>query len=212
MTRDPASSSPPGTATPGATLRDAAIGTLSAWYAPDLRQDRLRREYLDHLGSRQDGMWRSCGAGHLTAGAAVLDHTGRRVLLTLHGTEHIWLQLGGHCEAGDASLRAVAAREAAEESGIAGLTLLPGPLLLDRHTVRRCGTNTAGTVHLDVQYAAVAPAGATERISDESLDLRWFDVTALPEGTDASVRALVAAAVRAHPARPHPVDGTSTRT
>lgn len=183
------------------SLHEAAVGTLSAWPAPDDRQERLRRDFLDHLAGHQDGTWRSCGAGHLTGGAAVLDHDGRRVLLTLHGKEHIWLQLGGHCEPGDATLADVAAREAAEESGIDDLTLLPGPLLLDRHTVRGCGAATGGvgTVHLDVQYAAVAPPEATERISDESLDLRWFDVWALPADTDASVRALVAAAVRTHP-------------
>lgn len=175
---------------------------LSAWRAPDERQEGLRREHLGHLARCQDGMWRSCGAGHLTAGAAVLDHDGRRVLLTLHGKEGIWLQLGGHCEPGDATVASVAAREAAEESGIAHLTLLPGPLLLDRHSVRGCrvAPDGPGTVHLDVQYAAIAPPGASEQISDESLDLRWFDVGDLPADTDASVRALVAAAVRAHPA------------
>ncbi|KWW99349.1 NUDIX hydrolase [Carbonactinospora thermoautotrophica] len=45
-----------------------------------------------------------------------------------------------------------------------------------------------------MQYAAVAPAGATERISAESLELRWFPADALPDRTDAALRDLVAAA------------------
>jgi hypothetical protein len=48
--------------------------------------------------------------------------------------------------------------------------------------------------HLDVQFLAIAPTGAVARQSDESLDLRWWAWSALPEDTDASVRSLVAAA------------------
>jgi hypothetical protein len=48
--------------------------------------------------------------------------------------------------------------------------------------------------HLDVQFLAIAPAGAVERRSDESLALRWWEWDALPDDADASVRALVGAA------------------
>jgi hypothetical protein len=42
-----------------------------------------------------------------------------------------------------------------------------------------------------VQYLALVPADAQEVISDESDDLRWFPVGALPEPLDPSVRALI---------------------
>ena len=78
--------------------------------------------------------------------------------------------MGGHCEPEDATLADAALREAREESGIEGLTLLPGgPLRLDRHL-------TPCAWHLDVQYAALAPRGAREQVSEESLDLRWYGV------------------------------------
>ena len=88
-------------------------------------------------------------------------------------------------------MRAAAAREALEESGISGLALSDIPVRLDRHHVGCHG----GSWHLDVQYVATAAPGAVEVISDESLDLRWWPVDALPPDTDDALRALVAAAL-----------------
>jgi 8-oxo-dGTP pyrophosphatase MutT (NUDIX family) len=171
---------------PMALHRDA-VRVLSGWRPADARQDALRGEFLAHLTAHDDGMWRGCVAGHLTASAAVLDAAGERVLLTLHPKAKLWLQLGGHCEPGDTSLAGAALREATEESGIDGLRLLPGPVRIDRHRVWCHG----GSYHLDVQYAVVAPPGARERISDESDDLRWFGVDDLPTAVDDVVRDLV---------------------
>ena len=49
-------------------------------------------------------------------------------------------------------------------------------------------------MHWDVQFLAVVPRDARAIMSEESDDLRWFPLDALPDGTDASVRGLVAAA------------------
>ncbi|MYR59125.1 NUDIX domain-containing protein [Streptomyces sp. SID625] len=131
-------------------------------------QMELRQVYLDHLAAHPDGLWKACGDGHITASALVVDPEHGRVLLTLHKKLRMWLQTGGHCEPEDATLARAALREGTEESGIPGLSLLPGgPVRLDRHL-------TPCAWHLDVQYAAIAPPGAVEAISDESLDLRWF--------------------------------------
>ncbi|WP_433467608.1 NUDIX hydrolase [Spirillospora sp. CA-128828] len=175
------------------SLYDDAVRVLSSWQAPDEEQDRLRVEFLRHLTEHPaDGMWRECADGHITASTAVLDASRTRVLLTLHAKVKAWLQLGGHCEPGDLTLAGAALREATEESGIAGLRLLPGPAKLDRHAVR---CHPQGTWHLDVQYVAIAPDGARHAVSDESDDLGWFPVDDLPEPTDDAVRDLVARAV-----------------
>ncbi|WP_405794955.1 NUDIX hydrolase [Streptomyces sp. NBC_01506] len=164
------------------SLHDDTVRVLETYDDRDDGQKELRRIYLEHLAARPDGMWKSCGAGHVTASALVIDAERRRILLTLHKKLGLWLQMGGHCEPQDTSLAAAALREATEESGIRGLTLLPGgPVQLDRHAIPApCHW------HLDVQYVAVAPVGAVAEISEESLDLRWFgydEVAAVADGS-----------------------------
>ena len=190
-------------------LHQDAVRSLQDWTAPDPDQDLLRRDYLDHLRERPDGMYRSCRPAHITASALVVDVERGRVLLTLHPKVGRWLQLGGHCEPEDATLAAAALREATEESGItAGLALFPAtgpqspgpqsagpqPVKLDRHAVHCVGRDQPENSHLDVQYLVTAPADAVAEISEESLDLRWFGFDALPRLTDDSVRDLVARA------------------
>lgn len=167
------------------TLRDDAERVLKEWNAPDGGQDALRIRYLEHLAAHPDGMYKPCAAGHVTASALIVDVARRRVLLTLHRKMKMWLQTGGHCEPEDATLAATALREAGEESGVTGLTLLPGgPVGLDRH-------HTPCAWHLDVQYAALAPADAVPSISEESLDLRWYGYDEVAGVADASVAQLM---------------------
>lgn len=184
---------PPGQPASGEVpgLWDDCVETLRGWRPPGPHQDQLRSAYLDHLAGHPDGWSRGCSGAHLTASSLICLPRRGLVLLTLHAKIGRWLQTGGHIEPADSGLLAAALREAGEESGLAGLTLDPAPLLLSRHEVE-CGT-VRPTFHLDVQFLVIATESIRPAAGPESLDLRWFDYDRLPT-TDASVSDLVAAA------------------
>lgn len=175
------------------SLHAAAVAELTGWQPPDAEQAAFRRDFLDLLASDADATWRSAVPAHLTASAMIVDPERRAVLLALHGRVHRWLQVGGHCEPGDATLAAAALREATEESGIDGLTLLPRPCRLHRHPAP-CRPGVVEE-HFDVQYAIVAPPGAVPVVSEESDDVQWFPMATLPAEIPDDVRPLIEVAV-----------------
>lgn len=183
------------------TLHAHARAALAEFTHADAQQRERAREYREFLDRHPDGVWRTCQPGHITASALVVDAGARHVLLTLHPKVGRWLQLGGHLEHGDASLRDGAIREVVEECGIGTGSISADPVRLDRHPVP-CGRLPDGgpraSEHLDVQYVVVVSEAFEPVISEESDDLRWFDRAQLPE-IDVSVRALIedAAAVAA---------------
>lgn len=176
------------------SLTASALQLLTDWAAPDAAQESLRRTYLDFLDATTDPCLRSSVTGHLTGSVVVFDATLSYVLLTLHPRVGRWLQLGGHCEEADETIRDAAAREGLEESGITGLRLTEAPVKLDRHPIT-CSLGVP-TFHLDVQFAAVAPATSDgvppqPMMSHESTDLAWWPVGALPSDVGSEIVELV---------------------
>ena len=159
-----------------------ALAVLGSWTPPSPEQAALRERYVALLEARPDAMSRECRPDHLTASTLVLDWAAERVLLTLHAKSGRWFQLGGHVEPGDTTLAGAALREALEESGLptADLALDPVPVVLDAHAVPFCWPGE-GVHHLDVMFVARARTGAGHARSEESLDLAWWPVDALPD-------------------------------
>lgn len=174
-------------------LHADALACLEAWEPTPGRQSRLRDRFVDHLRTHPDGTVRTCFPDHLTAGVVVLSTDLDHVLLNLHRKARRWFHFGGHLEAADATLVGAATREGREESGLATLHVDPVPVHVDEHSVEFC--DSRGTVqHLDVRFAAVAPAGAEHAVSEESLDVRWWPLTALPDDLEDEMHELIAAA------------------
>lgn len=154
----------------------------------------MRQTYLAFLDDTPDACLRSSTIGHLTGSVVVFDASLSYVLLTLHPRVGRWLQLGGHCEESDETIRDVAVREGREESGIPALRVTDCPVRLDTHPIT-CSLGVP-THHLDVQFAGVAaptPDGHPPAVtlSDESTDLAWWPVHDLPAGVGTGMAALI---------------------
>jgi 8-oxo-dGTP pyrophosphatase MutT (NUDIX family) len=174
------------------TLHADVVRVLMEWAPPDTDQSELKRRFLDLLHADSGAVRADHPNAHITASVLVVDAETDRVLLCLHGRVHRWVQLGGHLEPEDPTLVAAGLREATEESGIAGLWLHPVPIHLDVHQVN-CRYGPAH--HYDVRFAAIAPAGAVEQVSDESTALGWFAPDALPHPLASATEPLVAPAL-----------------
>ena len=162
------------------TLHADARAVLAGWTPPSARDAELRDRFVAHLDAEPGAMTRQCLPDHLTAGTIVLTPGADAVLLNHHRKARVWLAFGGHPEPGDTTLACVARREAHEESGLTDLDFDPVPLDLDEHAVEFCAPGTT-VHHLDVRFLATASRDSRHAVSEESLDVRWWPVDALPE-------------------------------
>ena len=175
---------------------EVARRELASYETQDAEQEQTRARILEWTVRHANAAERSCLSGHLTASALVVDANFERTLLTLHRKLGRWLQLGGHCD-GDTNLKAVAWREALEESGFTPAAISARPIDLDIHEIPARRAEPAH-LHLDTRYLVVAPDGAEAIRSDESTDLRWFTRRECSElELDASLRRLIVLALEA---------------
>lgn len=155
-------------------LADARSAVVAAEIDADA--ERHRATILDFVDAHGDALHRSCRTGHLTGSALVVDAAGQRVVVLHHRKLDRWLQPGGHCD-GDANLAAVALREASEETGMAGLRVLPVAVDLDVHEV--APPDDGPHLHLDVRFLVQAPPDAEPEGNHESNEVRWVTLDEL---------------------------------
>lgn len=108
--------------------------------------------------------------GHITSSIWIVNHDGSEALLTHHKKLNFWLQLGGHND-GDNDCRAVALKEAEEESGILGLEFITTNIFdIDVHAIP-----SSCEYHYDMRYLLRAPKDAQFIVSEESHNLAWIN-------------------------------------
>lgn len=140
----------------------------------------VRRGVLAHLDAHGDAALGRELPEHVTASALVLDASLGRALLCFHRKGRFWVQPGGHLDPGDADLLAAALRELREETGVAAVRVPTTRAAdLDRHALGdgfgRCAW------HLDVGFVVLADPADAVAVSDESTDVAWWPLDALPD-------------------------------
>jgi 8-oxo-dGTP pyrophosphatase MutT (NUDIX family) len=150
---------------------------LAGYAASDTVEKAQLDRLMAFLAGGSDAFSRANPIGHVTASALVVDPEGKTTLLTHHAKLGRWLQPGGHVDSDDETILAAALREAAEETGLVGLSSDSGEIFdVDVHRIpAHAGRNEPEHLHFDVRFLLLAP-NRDIAISDESDDLRWFDL------------------------------------
>jgi len=174
------------------TGRRLLLAELAAYVAATPREREMVERTIAFVAAHDDCFERTFTIGHVTGSAWVVDPAGRAALLTHHRKLGKWLQLGGHAD-GDPDIRRVAAREAAEESGLSGIALAREAIYdVDVHEIP-ARADEAAHLHYDIRFAFFADASSAPAASDESHAVAWVPLAEIERiGVDESVRRLVA--------------------
>lgn len=173
------------------TPRDELLQALAAHVPRSPREDDSLRRTEQLVRTLPHPFDEAADPTHVTASAIVVDGAGN-VLLHRHKRLGIWLQPGGHLDAGESPLGA-ALREVAEETGLEATPLDERLLHVDVHPGPR------GHVHLDLRYLLTARGDAPFDPSEgESEAVAWVPAEqVLATGDPSLADAVRAAAERA---------------
>ena len=131
----------------------------------------------------EDAFGRNCTIGHITASAFILNTSRTAALLTHHAKLSCWLQVGGHCD-GERNSKAVALKEAFEETGLSSLAFISNDVFdIDIHEIPS-NLKEKGHLHFDIRYLMEADDSENLRITSESKDLRWIPLADLEKYTE----------------------------
>lgn len=151
---------------------------LLAYQPANEQEARDLPKMLAFLREGETPFDRANETAHFTASAWAVGRETGRVLLIYHNIYRSWAWTGGHAD-GETDLRAVARREAMEESGVSGLRDLgDGPLSIEILTVNgheKRGQYVSPHLHYNVTYLFEADdRQAVHMKPDENSGAGWF--------------------------------------
>ena len=145
------------------------LEVLSVRTPVDERERESIQKFLADVPHLVEPYDEALGLVHVTASAIVVSDAGDKVALHLHKRLGMWLQPGGHIDAGETPAQG-ALREAEEETGLPvrhedGTGLF---VHVDVHA------GPKGHTHHDLRYVVRAPEVPMNPAEGESPDARWF--------------------------------------
>lgn len=159
--------------------RNALLHLLRAHPPFDDAETRHLDRFLHFVQTHPDCFERTLAVGHVTGSAWITDPGGQRVLLLHHRKLDRWFQPGGHAD-GDPDVRAVAFREATEETGLA-VTLAQETIFdVDIHRIP-ANAREAAHDHFDVRFWFTADPAVPLAVNSEAKALAWVPLEAVSE-------------------------------
>lgn len=148
-------------------------------YAPrNAVEEADKGAILDFIAHYGDAVLGRDPIAHITASAFIVNPAGDRAVMVKHKLRQVWSWTGGHAD-GDGDLRAVALREAREETGAEGIALLREDMasleVLPVPAHVRRGAFVGNHLHLNASYLMVLPEDASLTVKpDENEAVVWF--------------------------------------
>ena len=145
------------------------LEVLSVRTPVDERERESIEKFLADVPHLVEPYDEALGLVHVTASAIVVSDAGDKVALHLHKRLGMWLQPGGHIDAGETPAQG-ALREAEEETGLPVRHEDGNGLFV--HVDVHAGPK--GHTHHDLRYVVRAPEVPMNPAEGESPDARWF--------------------------------------